>query len=310
MLFRDPRVALGKLGPDIIASENYNGQLVKPKAMDRYFALGGDQDGRISEVLGLESMKMLPGGSYTLSPEDVKIAADAQRDFAATLAKRKTITIVRGRNALDSAPSADKQMTADQSFKARMAYDEKNLYVRYEVESSCELTNAASDPQTIFKGGNLLDIQLAADATADPKRKAPVTGDTRLLVTRKEGKVFAVVYRPVVKDFKGTKQVLSSPTGSESFDAIEVCDLISLNYQSKTSGFSAQINIPLSVLNWRPQPGSSVRMDVGYIFGNETGTRATGRCYWSNTGFSAGVLNDIPNESRLDPSLWGSVEVE
>ena len=64
------------------------------------------------------------------------------------------------------------------------------------------------------------------------------------------------------------------------------------------------------MLGWTPQLGTKVRLDLGYIFGNTTGTKATGRLYWTNTGFAAGVLNDIPTESRLVPNEWGTATVE
>jgi hypothetical protein len=51
-------------------------------------------------------------------------------------------------------------------------------------------------------------------------------------------------------------------------------------------------------------------MDVGFVFGNATGTQAAVRAYWSNHGFAAGVTNDVPNESRLEPRLWGRASVE
>ena len=59
-----------------------------------------------------------------------------------------------------------------------------------------------------------------------------------------------------------------------------------------------------------PRPGAAVKMDLGYIFGNSTGTKATSRSYWSNNGFSANVLDDVPNESRLTPNEWGLAMVE
>ena len=51
-------------------------------------------------------------------------------------------------------------------------------------------------------------------------------------------------------------------------------------------------------------------MDVGYIFGNAGGTQAGLRAYWHNNGFTANVVNDTPNESRLEPALWGTARVE
>ncbi len=310
MLFRDPRVALGKLGPDIIASENYNGQLVIPQGMKRFFALGGDQDGRISEVFGLDTVKYLPGGTYNLTEADVQKAADALRDYQTTLTKSRKLIIVRGENALKLSPSIEKVLTPDQSFKVRLAYDTNNLYVQYTITTPVPFVNAASDPQTIFKGGNLLDIQLATEASADQKRTTPAPGDIRILISRRDGKPYAVIYRPKVKGFTGTPIVLSSPTGKESFDAIETINNIKLDYQQTTDGFITTAVLPLNLLGWTPQPGTKIRLDLGYIFGNNTGMKATGRAYWANTGFAAGVLNDIPNESRLVPNEWVEAEVE
>ena len=97
----------------------------------------------------------------------------------------------------------------------------------------------------------------------------------------------------------------------ESFDSIETSDLVALEYQQATTGsFKAVATIPLAVLGWRPQPGTKVKMDLGYIFGNGEGTKAMVRSYWSNNGFSANVLNDVPNESKLTPKEWGLAEVE
>jgi len=310
LLFRDPRIALGELAGDVIACENYNGQLVKPKGMNRYFALGGDVDGRINEVFGLDTVKLLPGGTYVHSEADVKQAIDALTQYQAALARAVRLVIVRGTSALSTAPTVERLLTENQSFKARLAYDENNLYAQYEVVGPTELTSAMTDPKTIFKGGNLLDIQFATDPSADPSRKTPAPGDVRLLVTRRDGKPYAVVFRPKVKGFSGTPTVLTSPTGKESFDAIEVSDAVQLDYRKSAVGFAATVTVPFAVLGWTPLPGSQVRLDLGYIFGNTTGTKATGRLYWTNNGFAAGVLNDIPTESRLEPKEWGTATVE
>ncbi len=307
--FRDPRLG-SNLGPDIIACENYNGQLVKPKGMERYFALGGDQDGRITEIFGLDTVKRLPGGTYTITDADAKKVIDAQTDYQAKLARGQRLTVVRSRTALDMAPPVSKTVNAGQAFQARAAYDEKNLYVMFDVTSPSPLVNGMTDPQLLFKGGNCLDIQLAADPTANAKRDTPALGDQRLLVSRQAGKPIAVLYTPKVKDFKGQPVVFR--TGNvESFDSIAVVDQIALNYQQATNGaFRAVVTVPLALLGWTPQPGTKVKMDLGYIFGNNEGTKAMVRSYWSNNGFSANVLNDVPNESKLTPKEWGMAEVE
>jgi hypothetical protein len=58
------------------------------------------------------------------------------------------------------------------------------------------------------------------------------------------------------------------------------------------------------------QPAQTVRMDLGYIFGNAQGTRTAARAYAKNTSFTANVVNDIPHESRLQPQHWGQAVVE
>lgn len=308
MVMRDGRS--GGLGPDITASEVVTGQLVKPDGMNRIFLLAGDQDGRVTEILGLDTVKRLPGGTYTHSEENAKLAAKALADYEQAKAKAQRLEIVRGRPALDLAKGVTKTVDAARAFTARAAYDDKNLYVAFDVTSPAELVNEITDPRIIFKGGNLLDIQLATDASADPRRKTPVPGDVRILVTRQKGKPFAVIYRPKVKAFQGQPIVLTSPTGKESFDAIEPTDAVKLDYRREPGGFKAVATIPLELVGFSPKAGASVRMDLGYIFGNAAGTQAALRAYWTNNSFSANVTNDIPNESRLEPAEWGTATVE
>ena len=59
-VFKDYRS--GDAAPsELISCENGNGRLIKLKGTDRYLILAGDQDGRVSEILGLDTVKRLPG---------------------------------------------------------------------------------------------------------------------------------------------------------------------------------------------------------------------------------------------------------
>ncbi len=308
MVMRDGRS--GGLGPDITASEVVTGQLLKPDGMNRYFLLAGDQDGRVTEILGLDTVKRLAGGKYVHSEEFAALAAKAQQEYQAMLAKGRRLEIVRGKASLESSGYVGKLLDENRGFKARAAYDEKNLYVLYDVSSPHDLVNEISDIKIIFKGGNCLDIQMATDPAADPQRKAPAPGDLRLLVTRQNGKPVAVLFRPKVRDVKGEAIVLSSPTGKESFDSIQAVENVGLDLAKTGDGFTALVTIPLEVIGWLPKPGSEVKMDLGYIFGNASGNQAAARIYWANVSFSAGVTHDIPNESRIEPDQWGVAVVE
>jgi hypothetical protein len=114
----------------------------------------------------------------------------------------------------------------------------------------------------LFKGGNVLDIQLATDPATDPKRTKPAPGDLRLLISRQaaatpgaQPKTVAVIYRPKVKGFTGKPETLSSPTGSEPFDTIEQTERIKLDYKSTPGiqGFDALLTIPRSTCSTGPR---------------------------------------------------------
>ena len=240
----------------------------------------------------------------------MKTAADALAEYNAKLAPGKRLSIVRGQPGLANAEAIAKPYDAARSFSVRAAYDAKNLYLAYEVTSPCDLVKVTPDPTILFKGGNCLDIQLAADPAADPKRKTPAPGDIRLLVTRQDGKPFAVIYRPKIKGFTGKPIVLNSPTGKETFDAIEINDKIGLDYQKTTAGYTALVTIPQEAIGLSLQPGQQMKIDLGMLYGNATGTAVSARSYWMNNSFSANVMNDVPNESRLEPGEWGLAVVE
>jgi len=308
MVMRDGRS--GGLGPDITASEVVTGQIVKPDGMNRYFLLAGDQDGRVTEILGLDTVKRLPGGMYEHTEESVKQVVKAQQEYAALLAKAQRLVIGRGRASLDGAAGVSRILDERRGFQARAAWDDRNLYLAFDVTTPCDLVNDIADPKLVFKGGNCLDIQIATDASAEASRTTPAPGDVRMLVTRQNGETLAVLYRPRVRDAKDQPIVLSSPTGQERFDRIEVVKEVALDVRKTAEGFSAVVAIPLSTLGWTPRSGAQVRMDLGYIFGNETGNQVAARLYWNNSSFSSHVTYDIPSESRLEPAEWGTAFVE
>lgn len=317
-LMRDGRLA--GMGPDIGQPEGQGGQLVrvvtKPGNSPRTLLLAGGQDGRVTEVLGLDTVKPLPNRDFSLTLAEVKTAADALAEYYSQSGKAGHLAIAADRKALDTSSGVSKSLDGARSFTARAARDDKQLYVSFEVTAPHELINAAADPKLVFKGGNCIDLQLAADPAADPQRKTPAPGDVRLLVTRHlaaDGKTIqplAVVYRPLVKDFQGQPIVLHSPTGKESFAQIRVVENVGLEYRKTPTGFKAVVAVPLDLLGLTLHTGQTLKMDLGYLYGNATGTQVAARSYWTNHSFSANVTNDVPNESRLEPAEWGQATVE
>jgi hypothetical protein len=191
------------------------------------------------------------------------------------------------------------------------AYDDRNLYLTYELKNPAEWVNAVLDPQIIFKGGNLIDLQLAPQPDADPRSQEPAAGEVRVRVTRQQDKPVAVLFRPKTATSTGDLIVLKSPTGEEAFAVITPTDRVGLDSRRTTSGFTAVVTIPRDLIGWtNVEPGRLIRMDVGYLFGDSTGTRCAQRACWSNNSPTANIIDDIPNESRLEPDQWGNALVE
>jgi hypothetical protein len=152
---------------------------------------------------------------------------------------------------------------------------------------------------------------MATDPDAPDDREDPSPGDIRLVITRQNGEPTAVLYRAKVEGFDGEPIELTSPVDRESFDRIrEVSDRIGLQYKEAPTGFRATVTVPLKLIGWEPEPASTVRMDLGYVFGNQTGSDAALRSYWANNSPEANVTDDIPDESRLNPEHWGTAVVE
>ncbi len=292
-LFKDGR--LGETGPDVINAEAFAGQLVKLKQSGRYVLLAGDTDGRVTEVIGLDTIRRFEG-ACELTEAEVQRAAAAREEFARQSARGRRLTIARGRGALEFAEPVTRDVDGGRGFSVRAAYDAANIYFAYDVKSPAELINAVPDPQIIFKGGNLIDIQMGTNAAAEAGRLKPVEGDVRLLVGRRGDKVSAVLFRPVGRPSSGAPIVLKSPTGQESFASIEATDRVGLEYRRSATGFTAVVTVPRDLIGWsEAEPGRLVRMDVGYLFGNSTGNRCGQRAYWSNNSPASNIIDDIPS---------------
>lgn len=298
-LLKDGRLMLNR-GQDEGQPEGQGGYFGKLniEGKERYFAIGGGQDARVWEVMGLDTIKDLPGGTYVHTPELAAKAEQAQREYKMAMAAGNRIVIGKD---LAAAKTVQKELENGWGFKTKLARDDKNLLVEYDVTSPTPLLNTVPDPKLLFKGGNCLDIQL------ENNLGEPV----RVLVTQHQGKPLATVYFPKVKDFKGEPTVFNSPTGKESFDEIRFLEDVPLTIEKTDKGFQAKVSIPLEALRLKLEPGQKLKMDLGYIYGNAQGVgKAVRRAYLSNNSFSANVVDDIPNESRLEPKEWGEAEVE
>lgn len=174
------------------------------------------------------------------------------------------------------------------------------LYAAWRTGDPRALANASGEPNLLFKRGGSVDIMIAADPNADPKRREPVAGDQRLLVSLQDGKPVAVLYRAVVPGTNPEDRIVfDSPVGRVDFDRV---DVVSDRIRFAARDGNIELAVPLSVFGIPSlEVGASLQGDIGLLRG--TGSMTTQRLYWSN--LDTGICSDIPSEAKLMPWNWG-----
>ena len=181
---------------------------------------------------------------------------------------------------------------------AAVALTDTHLHVAWRTTEKDLLNNSGETPSALFKHGGCLDLMLATDPAAAPRRTSPVAGDQRLLITQVKGRTRAMLYRAKVP---GTKDpvAFSSPWRTIHMDVVEDVSKHVTFATDKAGTF--EIGIPLAVLRWQPKPGETYRADLGVLRGANGQT--TQRIYWSNK--ATAITADVPSEAELTPKLWG-----
>jgi hypothetical protein len=183
---------------------------------------------------------------------------------------------------------------------AALAVTTDRLYAVYRTNEPNLLQNSGAVPNAPFKTGGALDLMIGTDKTAKPDRAAPVAGDIRVLVTLVKGKTYALVYRAVASGSK-EKVPFSSPWRTIYFDKV---DDVSSQVQLACKDGVYELSIPLALLGLKPEPGMSIKGDIGILRGNDFQTSQ--RAYWNNK--ATGITADVPSEAELTPALWGTWE--
>jgi hypothetical protein len=188
----------------------------------------------------------------------------------------------------------------------RAAHDAATLYLHYTVRDDSPWVNQGKDWQALFKTGDGIDLQLGTDAAAKPPRSGPVPGDLRLFIAPSADGDIAVLYRhrvPGAKEADGV--VFQSPWRSEKVDVVRKLAGAKIAVQRGSNEYRVEAAVPLAELGVADLAGKKLRGDFGVIYGDAGGTIDVFRNYWSNQ--ATGLVNDVPGEIMLTPSLWGDV---
>jgi hypothetical protein len=302
----------GDAGPDTVFIENMTGMFYRDARSGKVYLIGGDIDARVWEVTGLETIKT-KATDLTITPAECTAATAAARNRTPGKALAPIAMTKAGKIEIDgktadwsTARAATIDAGAGRGAQVSLAYDDTLLYATFKVEDRSPMANAATDPAMIFKGGDVCDIMLAADAKADPSRIKPVAGDTRLSFSVLDGRPACVLFQAVSTGAQMPK-TFASPTGNETFERVQVLDTARVAVERTPTGYILEAAVPLAEIGLEPAEAAAIRGDVGVLFGTDGGGRTVLRAYYANKDTS--VVEDVPSEARLTPAKWTTVEV-
>jgi len=302
----------GGASADTVFIENMTGNFFRNRQNGKFYLVGGDIDARVWEVTGLETIRTKET-LLTISQADCNAATAAAKNAKSAKTAEAIQMAKIGKIEIDGKTADwkfDRAVTIDagagRGAKVLLGYDDKYLYAAFKVDDRSPMTNAATDPAMLFKGGDVCDIMLAADAKADPKREKPATGDTRLSFSVLDNKPVCVLYQAISNGLKAPK-TFSSPTGNEVFERVQILENAKVAIQRTDTGYELEAAVPLSDIGFIPSAGLKTRGDVGVLFSTDGGGRTILRAYYANKDTS--IVEDVPSEARLAPSKWTMVEV-
>ena len=333
-LFEDVRV--GKYWQMPIARRGMSLQGISPGDEHFWPTINQSSDGQVYlvykesalvKVEGLETLRRLPAGNVSVTADDLK---KVQAAHVAREEKRKSEqgggrmfipiqaavpTVDGGLDDWNGASWVELEKRGVGAYfnsnskpydiRGAVAVADGKLFAAWRTGDRELLRNSGEMPSTPFKTGGTLELMIGADPSADPKRRSPVAGDLRLLVTQVKGQTKALIYRPVAPEAPADQKVsFGSPSRTFVFDQVEeVSNKVKLAADGKGN---YEISVPLEVLNLKPQPGMRIRGDIGVLRGD--GSQTLARMYWSNK--ATGIVSDVPSEAELLPSLWGIWEFQ
>ena len=295
--------------------ENFTGHFYRNKDNGKIYLIGGDTDGRIWEITGLDTIRIAQA-TVAISPADNALAAEAAK-LKSTGATRVSDLVLRkagkiavdgqlGDWAMDKAYALD--AGAGRAAKIAIAYDDTDLYAAFEVADASPMRNQGGDWSMLFKTGDACDVMLAADPAADPQRKAPAPGDIRLLFSVLQDKPVCVLYDSKVRADEKAPKTYTSPTGQETFERVTVLDVAQVVIQRTDKGYVLEATVPLTAIGFSPKPGVKTKADLGVLFSNDGGGRTVRRAYVANQDTL--IVEDVPSEARLQPANWAALVVE
>ncbi len=301
--------------PSGCGGEDFGGSIACTKQGTLYLQAGKTAFWNV-EVTGLDQVRAMRGSGISISAADVKTAQAFHDDYQQAAVGKVHATIKKMTPKLTGALDGDfqgaemfrYQKQDDAAVRSAAAWDDRNLYVAWEVRDDTPWINGATDSAQMYLGGDTVDLQLGTDPNADKNRDEAQQGDLRLSIGNFQGRPTAVLYRRV----SGVKKPKLFSSGIVSSYPMDFVDLVRLeNIKVTVSpgwGYLVEAAVPLATLGLRPAEGLALRGDFGVTHGDRAGARTRLRTYWANQ--HTGLVDDAVFELKMQPKHWGELKFQ
>jgi hypothetical protein len=264
------------------------------------------------EVTGLETVTALAGATVKVSEKDVAQSRQLREQQLQAAVGTRRVAVKRLtpkftgnlENDFKGAEIVRFQKTEDTPVRSAALWDERNLYLAWEVRDKTPWMNGARQPENLYLSGDTVDFQIGADPQAETKRDRAALGDLRLSIGNFQGAATAVLYRPVAK----TQRPMTFSSGvvrEYKMNSVEVLKDAQLKVTQRGDGYLVEAALPLAALELKPAEGLSLRGDFGATHGDSAGQRTRLRSYWNNQ--HTGIVDDAVFELMLEPKNWGEL---
>lgn len=297
--------------PPGMGGEDFGGSIAQG-ADGRLYVQAGKTAFWNLEVTGLDTVSAVAGATVKVSDKDVAQARKLreQQLQASVGTRRVTVNLLTPKftgnleNDFKGAELIRFQKTEDTAVRCAATRDDQNLYLAWDVRDKTPWINGAEQPENLYLSGDTVDLQLATDAQAKPKRDKAGPGDLRLSIGNFKGAATAVLYRPVAK----TKHPMTFSSGvvkNYKLDSVEVLNDAQVKVTKRGDSYVVEAAVPLASLGLKPSTALSLHGDFGVTYGDAAGQRTRLRNYWNNQ--HTGIVDDAVFELMLEPKNWGEV---
>jgi outer membrane protein assembly factor BamB len=294
--------------------EDFGGSVTQAKDGKVYLQTGHTALWNV-ELGNLDQVRVIGSGSVALAAKDQPLArAEFEKQSQQAVGIRACEVVHLTPTLTGNVPadfrsfrSLEYQKNADAAVRTALAWDDKRLYLGFDVGDNSPWVNGAKDPAQMYVSGDTVDFQLGADSKANAKRTEAVAGDFRISIGNCLGHPTAVLYRKISTE-KKPRTFTSGVVQQYVMDYVAVLTKarIVVHLRPDKSGYVVEAAIPWKSLGFVPQSDVQYRGDVGVTHGTATGDRTRLRTYWSNQ--ETGLVDDAVFELQMTPKNWGQIK--